>query len=281
MDSFIVIVAALLGAAIGSFLNVVIWRVPRKESLSYPASHCPKCDHPIRRRDNIPILSWVLLRGKCRDCGEPISGRYPAVEAVTAVAFGAVTWWFLQDRSMSSEALLSGNASAVTAAIVGLVALLYLVAISVALVLIDIDTHTLPNRIVLPSYVVAALLLSVSSLLAGDPEALLRGAIGMAGLFGFYFLLVLVYPGGMGFGDVKLAGVLGLYLAWTGWGELAVGAFAAFVLGGLFSIVLVLRGRAGRKTRIPFGPWMIIGAWVGIVVGGEIASWYLGLFGLN
>jgi len=127
---------------------------------------------------------------------------------------------------------------------------------------------------------VGAVLLTASSLLAGDPAQLLRAAIGAAALFAFYFAAVLVYPGGMGFGDVKLAGVLGLFLAWLGWGELAVGAFAAFLLGGVFGIVLLAVKRAGRKTRIPFGPWMLGGAWVGIVVGEPVANWYLSLFGL-
>jgi leader peptidase (prepilin peptidase) / N-methyltransferase len=151
----------------------------------------------------------------------------------------------------------------------------------VVLALIDLDTHTLPNRIVLPSYVVGVVLLGAASVSSGDYPALLRAGIGMAALWLAYLAMALAYPGGMGFGDVKLAGVLGLYLAWVGWGALAVGAFAAFLLGGLFSIGLIIARKAGRKSGIPFGPWMLAGAWVGIFFGESIASGYLALVGLK
>lgn len=157
------------------------------------------------------------------------------------------------------------------------VALLYLAVISVVLTVIDLRTHRLPNRIVLPSYAVAAALLTAAALLSGDLVALLRAVIGMAALYVFYFTLRLVRPSGMGGGDVKLAGLLGFYLGWIGWGALAVGAFAAFLLGGLFGVVLLLARRAGRKTAIPFGPWMIAGAWIGVFAGESLGHWYSGL----
>lgn len=157
------------------------------------------------------------------------------------------------------------------------VALLYLAVISVVLTVIDLRTHRLPNRIVLPSYAVAAALLTAAALLSGDLVALLRAVIGMAALYVFYFTLRLVRPSGMGGGDVKLAGLLGFYLGWIGWGALAVGAFAAFLLGGLFGVVLLLARRAGRKTAIPFGPWMIAGAWIGVFTGEALGHWYSGL----
>jgi leader peptidase (prepilin peptidase)/N-methyltransferase len=254
--------AALLGLAIGSFLNVVVWRVPRGASVVRPPSACPRCTHPIRARDNVPVLSWLLLRGRCRDCAEPIARRYPLVEAGTGVAFVAVT------------------------AVVGvswvLPAALYLTAIAVALALIDLDVHRLPDAIVLPSYPVLAALLALASWNPGgasDWGALLRAGIGGAGLLAFYLAAALVYPAGMGRGDVKLAGVLGMVLAWFGWGPLAVGAFAAFLLGALFSVGLMAAGRAGRKSGIPFGPWMLLGAFLGIAVGEPLADWYLGLLG--
>ncbi|NYE20681.1 prepilin peptidase [Microbacterium immunditiarum] len=159
-----------------------------------------------------------------------------------------------------------------------ILALLYFAAISVVLTLIDIRTHRLPNRIVLPSYVVAGVLLATAAVLSGDLVALLRAVIGMAALYVFYFTLRLVRPSGMGGGDVKLAGLIGLYLGWIGWGALAVGAFAAFLLGGLFGVVIMLAGRAGRKTAIPFGPWMIAGAWIGVFAGEALGRWYTGLF---
>ena len=148
-----------------------------------------------------------------------------------------------------------------------------------ALALIDIDTKRLPNAIVLPSYPVALVLLALASWNPGgasDWSAFVRALIGGAALFLVYFVTVLVYPAGMGFGDVKLAGVLGLYLGWFGWGALFTGWFAAFLLGGLFSVGLLLAGRAGRKSGIPFGPWMLLGAAVGIVLGEPLWAWYLG-----
>lgn len=260
MTSVLVAGAGILGLLIGSFLNVVVWRVPRGESVVSPPSACPACGRPIRPRDNVPVLSWLLLRGRCRDCGSPISARYPLVEAGTAALFG------------------------VTAAWVGwqwhLPAFLYLAAVSIALALIDLDVQRLPDAIVLPSYLVGGVLLAGASLLDGNPDQILRAAIGMAALYALYFVLALVYPGGMGFGDVKLAGVLGMYLAWLGWAELVVGAFLAFLLGGVVGGALMAANRAGRKTRIPFGPFMLLGAYLGMVLGRPIADWYLNLIGL-
>jgi len=268
----LVVLAGVFGLLIGSFLNVVVWRLPRGESLSHPGSACPKCGHSIRWWDNLPVLSWLILRGKCRDCGEPISTRYPAVEAFIGLFFAGIAWWVLSGGlALDSE----------IAIILATAAFLYLGAISTALALIDLDVHRLPNKIVLPAYVVGVLLLGAASIVEGDFGQLLRAVIGAAILFVAYFLMAIVYPAGMGFGDVKLAGVLGLYLAWLGWGELAVGAFAAFVLGGVFSLVLLLLKRVSRKSGIPFGPWMLAGAWLGTFAGGIISERYLALFGLG
>jgi leader peptidase (prepilin peptidase)/N-methyltransferase len=264
--SLIALLAGLLGLAVGSFLNVVIWRVPRGESVVSPASACPACGHPIRARDNVPLLSWLLLRARCRDCGAPISRRYPLVEAGTALAFASLTALWLTSEPARAAALP---------------ALLYLVAISIALAAIDLDTHTLPNRIVLPSLVVGAVLLAAASAATGEWAALGAAAIGAFALAAFYLLLAVIYPAGMGFGDVKLAGVLGLYLGWAGWSALLVGAFAAFILGGLYSIALLALRRATRRSGIPFGPWMLAGAWLGIIAGEPIAHAYLVLVGLE
>jgi leader peptidase (prepilin peptidase) / N-methyltransferase len=275
------------GLLIGSFLNVVAYRVPLRRSIVSPPSACPTCGTAIRSRDNIPVISWILLRGKCHSCRSPISARYPIVELGTGVFFAAVAVWFgVSGVSVGSTAGLVSTSSTTGAAgivawVLALVAFLYLAAISVVLALIDFDTHTLPNRIVLPSYLVGIALLGATSVLGGDYGALLRAGIGMAALWLAYLAMALAYPGGMGFGDVKLAGVLGLYLAWVGWGALAVGAFAAFLLGGLFSIGLIIARKAGRKSGIPFGPWMLAGVWVGIFFGESIASGYLTLVGLK
>jgi leader peptidase (prepilin peptidase)/N-methyltransferase len=266
------IAAAAFGLLIGSFLNVVVWRVPRGESINHPPSHCPNCGHRIRWYDNIPVVSWLVLRGKCRDCGTPISPRYPLVELGTGIAFGLVALWFTSVRMPLHDSVVAGALE--------LVAYLYFAAITIALALIDIDVFRLPNAIVLPSYGVGAVLLGSAAILEGDGWGALRALIGAVALYVFYLLTVLVFPAGMGMGDVKLAGVLGLFLAWLGWAPLAVGAFAAFLLGGIFGIILLVVQRAGRKTRIPFGPWMLGGAWVGIAAGNPVARVYLGLFGL-
>lgn len=257
----VVVGAALLGLLIGSFLNVVVHRVPLGLSVVRPASRCPGCGGAIRRRDNVPVLSWVLLRGRCRDCRTPISVRYPLVELLTGGLFAAV-------------AALVGPTWA-------LPAYLYLAAIAVALTMIDLDVRRLPDAIVLPSYAVALGLLALASAGSGDWWALLRAVIGGAALFAFYVLIVVVKPGGMGLGDVKLAGVLGLYLAWWGWDALAVGSFLAFLIGGLVAIPLVLFGGAGRRSKMPFGPAMLAGALVALFVAEPVVTWYTGLFGLG
>jgi leader peptidase (prepilin peptidase)/N-methyltransferase len=267
-------VAGLLGLLIGSFVNVVVYRVPAGMSIVAPPSACPNCGRHIRGFDNIPVLSWLLLRGRCRDCREPISWRYPAVELGTAILFLAVAWRFL-------PAALSGGASTLAISAPMLIAFAYLAVISLALALIDIDVHRLPNTIVLPAFIVAAVLISLEAVLTDNYGSLLRAGVGMVALFVLYFLLAFIYPGGMGFGDVKLAAVLGIYLGWLGWGELVVGAFSAFLLGGIFAIVLMIFRRAGRKTAIPFGPWMLLGAWIAILFGNSIATGYLALFGLS
>lgn len=255
------VLAGVLGLLIGSFLNVVIWRVPRGESVRRPPSACPGCGRRIRARDNVPVLSWLVLRGRCRDCSAPISARYPLVEVLTAACFVAVVARFGVEHP----------------GVWAIPAFGYLAAIGVALTWIDLDTHRLPDAIVLPSYVVAAALLALASAGAGDWGAALRGLIGGAVLFAFYFLLLVVYPAGMGFGDAKLAGVLGLYLGWLGWGALVVGAFAAFLVGGVFAIGLLIARRAGRRSGIPFGPWMVLGAAIGIGWGERLWTGYLGL----
>jgi leader peptidase (prepilin peptidase)/N-methyltransferase len=274
----IVIVAfvAVFGALIGSFLNVVVYRVPAGRSIVSPPSACGTCGTEIKPYDNIPVLSWLALRGRCRSCRSTISVRYPLVEAATGVAFAAVAWWFWA----GPEAPAGRTGWALASGVLTVVAYLYLAAISIVLALIDLDTHRLPDAIVLPSYVVGVVLLGAAGILTGDWSALLTAAIGGAGLFVLYLVLALVYPGGMGFGDVKLAGVLGLFLGYLGWGPLVVGSFGAFVLGGFFSLVLVAARRARRGSGIPFGPWMVAGAWLGIFAGPPIWNAYLALLGL-
>lgn len=273
--------SAALGALIGSFLNVVIHRVPAGLSVVHPPSACPVCENRIRPFDNIPILSWIILRGRCRDCATPISARYPLIEAGTAIAFGLVAAWMLSPLSPAAEIVDTAGAWGLLAGALLLMAYLWLAASSIALTAIDLETHRLPNAIVLPGYAVSAIGLGVPALLAGDVERLGIAGAGAGIMFGAYALMAIAWPGGMGMGDVKLAGVLGAYLGFSGWAALAVGAFGAFVLGGVISIILLATKRVGRKGGIPFGPWMIAGSWVGLVLGASIAASYLSLFGIE
>ena len=255
-----VLVAGVLGVLVGSFLNVFAHRVPLGLSVVRPASRCPGCGHEVRRRDNVPVLSWVLLRGRCRDCAAPISVRYPLVELATGALFALVT--------------------AHVGVTWALPAYLYLAGIAVPLTLIDVDVHRLPDAIVLPSYAVALVLLTLASAGTGDWHALLRAVAGGTALLLLYFVLFVAKPGGMGLGDVKLAGVLGLHLAWWGWDALAVGAFLAFLIGGLVAVPLLLLGRAGRRTKVPFGPAMLAGALIALFAAEPLGRWYLSLIGL-
>ncbi|WP_298942942.1 A24 family peptidase [uncultured Microbacterium sp.] len=266
---YLLIIAGLFGLIIGSFLNVVIYRVPAGISLTRP-SQCPSCDAPVRPWQNVPVVSWLALRGKCANCAAPISARYPLVELATGGAFVGVVWMALDAAPIATPALVLVT-----------LAYLYLAAISIALTLIDLDTRRLPNAIVLPSYLVLGVLFTAACVFGAPWENLLRAAIAGAALFAFYWLLRAIRPGGMGGGDVKLAGVLGIALGWIGWGALIGGAFAAFLIGGVVGIALMLTHRATRKTAVPFGPFMVVGAWLGIVVGEPIARWYVGMLSLS
>ena len=271
----VVVVVALgaFGSVIGSFLNVVAYRVPAGRSVVNPPSACGSCGHAIRWYDNIPLVSWLALRGKCRDCSAPISVRYPLVEAATAVFFGLVAAGFL-------PAVVAGDsASAVAGAVLELAAFLYLAAISVVLALIDLTVRRLPNAIVLPAYGVAAGVFTTVAALEGRWESLLTAALGLVIAGAVFLLPAIIRPGAMGMGDVKLAGALGAFLGWLGWSAWATGFIVAFI-AGLFGLVLLALKR-GRKASIPFGPWLLGGAWVGIFVGDIVATGYLGLFGLD
>lgn len=255
MTILIAVFIGLLGLVIGSFLNVVIWRVPRGESVVSPPSACPGCGASIAPRDNIPVLSWLLLRGRCRSCGEPISGQYPIVEFATGLLFVATFLVLGLDWTLP--------------------AFLYLAAISIALFVIDLQHKRLPDRIVLPSYLVAMALLMLPAAVDGEWPNLLRAALAGLALFIFYFALAFIYPAGMGGGDIKLSGVLGIYLGWIGWGAVIVGGFAGFFLGAVLGVGLMLLGVAGRKSKVPFGPFMILGTYVGLLWGQALAEWYL------
>lgn len=282
----------VFGLVVGSFLNVVIYRVPRGESIVRPRSRCPGCGHEIREYDNVPVLSWLILRGRCRDCREPISARYPAVELFTGVIFLVMSLHF----GFTWE----------------LPAYLYFAAIGVALAMIDVDVKRLPNAIVFPSYVVGGVLLLLPAVFDAQWSDYLRAWEGAAALYLFFFIVRMIYPAGMGFGDVKFAFVVGMYLAYLGWGVLLIGAFAGFFIGGVVGIVVMFLpageehpvrvpvGTDGSQTsdvadaaaeaaeaaessptrrskrRVPFGPFMVLGAWVGIFWGQALWNAYMG-----
>ena len=267
---------SFIGLLIGSFLNVIIYRLPQKVSIISPPSACGSCKERISSLDNIPIFSWLLLRGKCRNCRAPISKRYPFVEAGTALFFASVGWEFLHLNQSGNAPFRSYFSQAFL-----LLAFLFLAGVSIALAAIDLDTQTLPNSLLLPSYGIGFLLLGLTGMSSGNWGAVVRTLLGALLLWLLYFAIAIAYPGGMGFGDVKLAGLLGLFLGYLGWDSLMVGGFAAFILGGIFSLTLLISGRAQRGSGIPFGPWMLAGAWVGIFFGSEITRGYLSLFGLT
>ena len=247
---------AVLGLMIGSFLNVVVYRVPLGRSIASPPSACPSCGSRIRPYDNVPVVSWLLLRGKCRDCSAPISIRYPLVEAGTAGAFAGVA--LVVGVSWALPAYWTATATAL------------------ALALVDFDHKRIPNAILFPGLAATWVLLVPGSLLDGDAWALARAAGGAAGYFGLLLVVAVAARGGFGFGDVKLALLLGTFLAHRSWEALIVGVFAGFVVGGVLGGALLLARRAGRRDTMPFGPAMVIGAAVALAWGTAIADWYLG-----
>jgi len=253
----LIVVIAILGLAIGSFLNVVISRVPGGESLLRPPSHCPACGHRIRNRHNIPLLGWLILRGRCADCRVRISVRYPLVELLTAVLFVAVALRFADLQQLSA-----------------LPAVLYFTAMGISLSMIDLDVGRLPNAIVYPSYLVLGTLLAIAALAQRDAAALLRAAVGAATLFLAYFAVAYLYPAGMGFGDVKLAGIVGGVLGFVSYPVLAVGAFAAFAIGSTVGIGRIVIWRSTASSSIAFGPFMITGALAALFVGSTIGELY-------
>ena len=238
------------GLLIGSFLNVVIHRVPRKESVVWPASHCPRCGAKLRGRDNLPLISYALLGGRCRDCAARIPVRYPAVELLTGLLFAAAAYRFGAGIELAGALALS--------------------CALVALAGTDLEYRLLPNAIVLPA-LVAGLALSVSA----NPRMWWSYPAAAAAVGGFLLALALVYPGGMGMGDVKMGAMLGAFLG----GYAALAVFAGAVFGALCAGVLMLSGLAGRRAAIPFGAFMALGGLAALFWGEGVWSGYLRLLG--
>ena len=239
--------AAPLGLMIGSFLNVVAYRLPRGESLVKPASHCTTCGEPVKPWDNIPVVSWLVLRGRCRGCGEHISARYPMIEAITAVVFAAIV-------------LVNGLDA-------DLVVELPFAAMLIAVAGIDLEHRIIPNKIVVPMAV-----FGIAATAAVRPDFLVEALIAGAAAFTFMFVIALVHPKGMGMGDVKLAGVMGVYLGLS----VVPGLLLGFLTGSLVGVaILAKHGAAGRKRGVPFAPFLALGGLVALLAGPELVDLYV------
>jgi leader peptidase (prepilin peptidase)/N-methyltransferase len=245
------VIAAVMGVIFGSFLNVVAYRLPRGESLARPRSRCPRCETSIKPYDNVPVLSWLALRGRCRTCRAPIPVRYPLVEAGTGLLCALVVI-----AKGADEQALPGLALAL---------------LLVPVTLIDLDHRIIPNSLMLLGAVVApALVLLVA------PDHIVEHLIAAVAAGGFFLLTVLVYPRGMGMGDVKLAAVLGLFLGRA----VAPALFVALVSGTLVGALIMARKgvHEGRKTAVPFGPFLALGGVVALFAGDALVDWYLVTF---
>jgi leader peptidase (prepilin peptidase)/N-methyltransferase len=247
-----IVLAAVGGLIIGSFLNVVAYRLPRGESLAHPPSHCPSCGEPIKPYDNIPVLSWLLLRGRCRNCKAAISPRYPLVEALTGALYALVMWARWDDAA-------------------GIALGIVLVTVLIPIAIIDFEHRIIPNRITGPAAVVAILIGVLF-----DQDFVVEQLIAGAAAGGFFLLAAIAYPRGMGMGDVKLAGMMGLYLGRAVGFAVLVGLVAGVLVG---SVIMARVGvKAGRKQQVPFGPFLALGGIIAIFAGDAVADSYADRF---
>jgi leader peptidase (prepilin peptidase) / N-methyltransferase len=254
VTALVAAISGVYGLVIGSFLNVVIWRVPRHESIVRPPSHCPNCDVKIANRDNIPVVSWLLLHGRCRNCGTAISVRYPLIELLTGVLFAAVGARFWDSWALPAYLVLTASL--------------------IALSFIDLEHFILPNRILYPTDVAVIVLLAAASALEHDWGAFGRAAIAGVAAFAVFFTIHFVSPRGMGFGDVRLSFLLGFSLGWLGWGEMIGGLFTGFLYGAVIGVLLIALKVRERKQRIPFGPFLAAGAMTFVLFGEPLVDWY-------
>jgi leader peptidase (prepilin peptidase) / N-methyltransferase len=247
------VLLGMCGAAFGSFVNVLAYRLPRRESIVKPRSRCPACKTTIRSRDNIPVVSWLLLRGRCRDCGAAIPLRYPLVEAVTAALFVVCGIKFGREAALWPA--------------------LALAVVLVAAAATDLEQRIIPNRLMAGGALLALVLWTIA-----DPSRLPENLIAGAGAGGLLLVAAIAYPAGMGMGDVKLAAVMGLFL-----GRLVGPAlFIGFAAGALVGIALVAaHGPAARKQGVPFAPFLALGGVLALLFGGGIIDWYAEISGLS
>jgi leader peptidase (prepilin peptidase)/N-methyltransferase len=254
MTAFVATTCGILGLAVGSFLNVVIHRVPAKQSVVSPRSRCPQCGTELANRDNIPVVSWLLLRAKCRTCAAPISARYPLVEVGTGALFVAAGVRFGASWELPAYLLLFASLMAVSA--------------------IDLEHYIIPNRIVYPTLFVAVPLLSAAALLDGEPRRLRDAAIGAAAAWLALFVVHVIQPKGMGFGDVRLSAVLGLYLGYIDLTLVLLGMLLGFLLGAVVGLLLVATRLRSRKDPVPFGPFLAAGALLAILFSHQLLDYY-------
>jgi len=251
-----VILAFLLGLIFGSFGTVAAHRIPRRETIVTGRSKCPNCGRQIKAHENVPVVSYLVLRGRCPGCGTRISLRYPLTELATGVLFALAVVKFQVT---------------VTAAVYA--AFFWAL---VVLTVIDLEHKLLPNRIVYPTFVAGWAGLVIAALVDGDTERLRSAALGAVIFGGFFFVVAFIYPPGMGMGDVKLAFVLGTFVGYAGGvGAVLTGMFASFLLGGVIGILAMRVSGKGRKTKIPFGPFLALGSVIAVFLGERIAEGYV------
>ena len=254
MYAIAVIASGLIGLAIGSFLNVVIYRVPAGKSVVSPPSACPSCGTEVAPRDNIPVLSWLILKGRCRTCSASISVRYPVIEGLTAVCFTLVAARLGASWSLPAEL-------AFTAGLLALAA-------------VDLERFLLPRAILYPTALLVTAGLFTAAGASHRWERLGTAAACGAAAFAVFFAINFVRPAWMGFGDVRLAGLIGLALGWLGPWYVVVAFFAANLSGAAVGIALMLGGRANRRTALPYGVFLAAGSVLAILVAGPIIHWY-------
>lgn len=251
-----IVIAAIYGAVIGSFLTVVVGRVPAHESILRPRSRCGACAIQLGPTDLIPVVSWCLRGGRCAHCGAKVSIRYPLIECVTAASFGLITWRYGLDGRGIVLCVISAGLVALSA--------------------IDLETFKLPNAVVYPlSGLGAAGIALVSAVQSEYRGDLLRAILGAICVFAVFFLLHLISPRSLGFGDVRLSALLGGSTAWISAGTTFVSLFAAFAFGAVIGTVMLIGGGGSRKTALPFGPMLAAGWLFGLMYGPQIADAYL------
>jgi len=260
VDTLVLVACFLLGLAAGSFGNVVIARVPAGASVVRPRSACPGCDAPIAAADNVPVLSWLRLRGRCRRCGMSISVAYPLVELVTGLAFVAVGARVGLDWALPGFLLFAWT----------------LIVVAV----IDATTRRIPNRLTYSLTPALLVLLALAAVAHGEPLVALRALAGGVVAFAALLALALISPRGMGMGDVKLAAFIGVGLGYLGWSHVLLGVFGAFLLGGAVAIILLAVRLRGRRDLLPFGPYLAVAALLALLMGRPLIDAYTGLSGV-